>query len=237
MRGEDVRSWQQAAVDRGLSFPTGGADAIFGPETDTNTRLFQRRFGLVVDGIVGPITWAATFAYPALANTTSALAVELGTPDDIDAVTGATRADSAGANRIFVEVHSRSVHPVDPGDVIVTLLFADNATVPPATLPADFATRIRTRDTGPWLAGSGWSFANPGAPYGPIPRPLSASAPQVVEYTVDFATAGIGSKDVLALALVTTAGADDRLTSAETSVLTLIRNERRAAAKRLLLVP
>jgi hypothetical protein len=43
-------------------------------------------------------------------------------------------------------------------------------------------------------------FANPGAPYAPIPRPLAASVPQVVEYLVDFATTGLGSKDVLALA-------------------------------------
>jgi peptidoglycan hydrolase-like protein with peptidoglycan-binding domain len=74
MRGDDVRRWQQAAIDRGMAFPSGGADGIFGPETDTNCRQFQIRFGLLVDGIVGPITWSATFAYPTLANASSALA-------------------------------------------------------------------------------------------------------------------------------------------------------------------
>ena len=237
MRGDDVRAWQRAAIDRGFSFPSAGADGIFGPETDTNCRLFQIRFGLVVDGIVGPITWGATFAYPTLAAATSALAVELATPDDIDAGTGATRADSAGTNRIFVEVHSRSVHPVDPAGVVVALLFADNSAAPLPALPGGYANRIRTRDTTAWLAGSGWSFANPGAPYAPIPRPLSASAPQVAEYLIDFSTLALGSRNLMALALVSTANNDDPLTSAETGVLTLIRNERRAAAKRLLLVP
>jgi hypothetical protein len=80
-------------------------------------------------------------------------------------------------------------------------------------------------------------FANPGAPYGPIPRQLTASAPQVVEYLVDFTTVGIASKELLALALVTTANNDDPLTSVEPAALTLVRNDRRAAAKRLLLVP
>ena len=220
-----------------VQLPSAGADGIFGPETDTNCRLFQIRFGLVVDGIVGPITWGATFAYPTLAAATSALAVELATPDDIDAGTGATRADSAGTNRIFVEVHSRSVHPVDPAGVVVALLFADNSAAPLPALPDGYANRIRTRDTTAWLAGSGWSFANPGAPYAPIPRPLSASAPQVAEYLIDFSTLALGSRNLMALALVSTANNDDPLTSAETAVLTLIRNERRAAAKRLLLVP
>jgi Putative peptidoglycan binding domain len=235
MLGDDVRRWQQGVADRGFALPS-GVDGIFGRESDTVCRMFQARFGLKVDGIVGPITWPATFAYPTLANTTSALAVELGTPDDIDLPTGATRADSAGANRIFVEVHSRSVHPVDPSAVIVTLLFADNTAALPA-LPNGYANRIRNRDTTNWLANSGWVFANPGAPYGPIPRQLTASAPQVVEYLVDFTTVGIASKDLLALALVTTANNDDPLTSVEPAALTLVRNDRRAAAKRLLLVP
>jgi hypothetical protein len=67
--------------------------------------------------------------------------------------------------------------------------------------------------------------------------PLSASAPQVVEYLVDFTGVAIASKDILALALVTTASNDDPLASVEPAALTLVRNDRRAAAKRLLLVP
>ena len=235
MRGADVQAWQQGAADRGSSFSS-GIDGIFGRETDTACRALQARLGLVVDGIVGPITWGATFAYPRLADAISALAVELGTPDDLDPSTGATRTDAAGSNRIFVEVHSRSPLPVDPADVAVLLLLADN-TAPPPDLPAGYAARVRARDTGGWLAGSGWVFARPGAPYAPVPRPLAAATPQVVEYTVDFTTAGLATKDVLALALVSTTTAADPLTAVERSPMTLVRGERRAAVKRLLLVP
>jgi putative peptidoglycan binding protein len=234
LKGDDIRTWQQGVLDRGFAI---GVDGTYGPESDRVCRAFQARFGLVVDGIVGPITWPATFAYPRLVDATSALAVELGTVDDVDPVSGATRADSAGTNRIFVEVHSRSVHPVDPGGIVVCLLFADDAGGVNPALPAGYAARIRSRDTTGWLGGSGWVFANPGAPYAPIPRPLSASTPQVVEYLVDFSAVALPSKTVLALALVSTADGSDPLASAETAPLTLVRNERRTGAKRLLLVP
>lgn len=39
-------------------------DGIFGPVTDSTVRTFQRTHHLVVDGIVGPITWAALGGYP-----------------------------------------------------------------------------------------------------------------------------------------------------------------------------
>ena len=37
----------------------GSADAVFGPATEVGVRAFQGDKGLVVDGIVGPNTWAA----------------------------------------------------------------------------------------------------------------------------------------------------------------------------------
>jgi peptidoglycan hydrolase-like protein with peptidoglycan-binding domain len=33
-------------------------DSIFGPKTRAAVQNFQRTHGLVVDGIVGPLTWA-----------------------------------------------------------------------------------------------------------------------------------------------------------------------------------
>jgi len=44
------------AAGVGLNHPN---DGIFGPQTEADVREFQKRAGLVVDGIVGPKTWAA----------------------------------------------------------------------------------------------------------------------------------------------------------------------------------
>ena len=38
--------------------PTGAVDGVFGPKTQTAVEQFQQQNGLVVDGIVGPRTWA-----------------------------------------------------------------------------------------------------------------------------------------------------------------------------------
>jgi len=48
-----------AAVQRALGMPAGSVDGRFGARTEANVRLFQRRQGLTVDGIVGPQTSAA----------------------------------------------------------------------------------------------------------------------------------------------------------------------------------
>lgn len=55
MRGEDVKMLQEALIKQGYSL---NADGVFGPETDRCVRDFQGRQGLVVDGIVGPVTRA-----------------------------------------------------------------------------------------------------------------------------------------------------------------------------------
>ncbi|SFM85095.1 peptidoglycan-binding protein [Thermodesulforhabdus norvegica] len=54
-RGEDVREVQEALVRLGYSL---SVDGVFGPETDRCVRDFQKSQGLVVDGIVGPVTRA-----------------------------------------------------------------------------------------------------------------------------------------------------------------------------------
>ena len=58
MNGADVGIWQyRMKHTHGYLFLA--ADTWFGANTDFVTRDFQARKGLVVDGIVGPVTWAA----------------------------------------------------------------------------------------------------------------------------------------------------------------------------------
>ncbi len=65
--GDDVKrvqrsivrdGYRSAANDLGLSGAE-DVDGVFGPRTDTAVRRFQLTRGLTVDGIVGPLTWAA----------------------------------------------------------------------------------------------------------------------------------------------------------------------------------
>ena len=57
--GEDVKTWQQGMVDRGFSLD---ADGEYGPISRDACIDLQTSAGLDTDGIVGPLTWAATFA-------------------------------------------------------------------------------------------------------------------------------------------------------------------------------
>lgn len=56
MRGAQVRKLQERLQE--LGFSPGPIDGIFGSKTLAAVLKFQRRAGLVVDGIVGPKTWA-----------------------------------------------------------------------------------------------------------------------------------------------------------------------------------
>ena len=55
--GEDVTYLQQSLTK--LGYNPGPIDGIFGSNTETAVRLFQKAKGLVVDGIVGNNTWTA----------------------------------------------------------------------------------------------------------------------------------------------------------------------------------
>jgi len=57
-RGTWVGVWQGALIAAGFSLHPYGADLHFGRLTAEQTRAYQRIHGLVVDGVVGPKTWA-----------------------------------------------------------------------------------------------------------------------------------------------------------------------------------
>ncbi|MFF3671637.1 peptidoglycan-binding domain-containing protein [Microtetraspora malaysiensis] len=58
-RGDDVRRWQKQAKALGYQLNVDGA---YGPASRAVCRKIQRAAGLGDDGIVGKLTWRATFA-------------------------------------------------------------------------------------------------------------------------------------------------------------------------------
>lgn len=60
-RNSAVMSWQARMRERGWRI---AVDGVFGPETERVCRQFQIEKRLVVDGIVGPMTWAAAWTSP-----------------------------------------------------------------------------------------------------------------------------------------------------------------------------
>jgi peptidoglycan hydrolase-like protein with peptidoglycan-binding domain len=55
MRGADVERWQLILAGAGLLSP-GDVDAVYGPQTEQATRLFQLKLRVASDGVVGPKT-------------------------------------------------------------------------------------------------------------------------------------------------------------------------------------
>ena len=55
--GDDARRWQRFLIGQGLL--SSSADGVFGPVTERATKAFQRRAKIDVDGMVGPMTYAA----------------------------------------------------------------------------------------------------------------------------------------------------------------------------------
>jgi N-acetylmuramoyl-L-alanine amidase len=54
--GQFVREIQQQLIRAGFQLPRFGADGQYGTETEMAVMRFQRKYGLLVDGLVGPIT-------------------------------------------------------------------------------------------------------------------------------------------------------------------------------------
>lgn len=61
LHGDDVRDWQKRMAGRGWSI---AVDGWYGPASAAVCRAFQQEKHLGVDGIVGPVTWAAAWTAP-----------------------------------------------------------------------------------------------------------------------------------------------------------------------------
>jgi peptidoglycan hydrolase-like protein with peptidoglycan-binding domain len=56
-KGDAVKMLQELLISYGYN--PGPADGIFGPQTESALKAMQSDYGLKVDGIAGPVTWAA----------------------------------------------------------------------------------------------------------------------------------------------------------------------------------
>lgn len=59
--GDDVRQAQRRLADRGWNI---AVDGRFGPKTNATVCSYQSEKALVVDGVIGPVTWHALWAAP-----------------------------------------------------------------------------------------------------------------------------------------------------------------------------
>lgn len=172
---------------------------------------------------------------PALGSSADHLDFAINIGDYADSTTDIETADSSGKNRIFVEVHNRSLTPVAGPQVSVLLLLTD-ASAALAALPAGYAARINSGDTSNWLAGTGWQFADPIVPYRPLNSTLDVRTPQVVEFDVDLSTLAlpIGHDHVCAAAFVTTG--TDKVTATATDIGSAVMQDKHIAWRNLHLV-
>ena len=142
-------------------------------------------------------------------------------------------ANVKGLNQIFVQIHNRGLTPVSPNEAKVLMLVANgDSTIPP--LPAGFASRITAADSGKWLAPSAWKFATPEAAYRAFSGELSARAPQIVEFKVNFKSLELVGPHAYVAVFVT--ALKDPLTSNEVNLDRLTQASRHVAYRRLKLV-
>ena len=77
--GADVKELQKKLIELGYSCGVSGADGDFGDATLAAVKLFQKKNGLAVDGIVGTQTWKALNSKNAVKNTTVEQTTDTGT--------------------------------------------------------------------------------------------------------------------------------------------------------------
>jgi hypothetical protein len=161
--------------------------------------------------------------------------------DYVQLSTDIETADVSGPDRIFVEVHNRSVNPVAASNVRVLLMVADaSAGLPPLPSPImGWASHINRGDVNPaWLAGSQWQFVDPSNPYRTPTGPVDVRTPQVVEYQFDFSSLGLspGHDHVCLAAFVTTVDATDQITATNVDLNTVTMTDKHVAHRNTHLV-
>lgn len=157
--------------------------------------------------------------------------------DYIDSVARIETGDVSGTDRIFVEVHNRSLNSVPAAQVRVLLLVADASAGLPA-LPPNYASHVNAGDaSAAWLTGSGWRFVDPASPYRTLVRDLDVRTPQVVEYQLDFSTLGLPSThDHVCLAAFIT-NPSDQITSTNTNLDQVTMADKHIVHRNVHLVP
>lgn len=156
--------------------------------------------------------------------------------------TGNAETTDPTTNRIFVQVHNRSLTSIPSGDVRTLLLITDAALGLPA-LPSGYAAHILAADNpnrpSGWLAGSQWWAGDATTPYRVTSGELSARLSRVVDFNVDLTPLALPATHlhVCAAAFATTISATDQLVSTESSLDTLTMRDRHAAHRNLHVVP
>lgn len=172
---------------------------------------------------------------PPLASPVDYLDFAVNIGDYVDSTQHVETADVSGLDRIFVEVHNRSLNALPAAQVRVLLLVADASAGLPA-LPSGYAAQINAGNTSPTWVGNSWHFVDPATPYRTLVRDLDVRTPQVVEYQFDYSTLGLvaGHDHVCLAAFVTAPG--DPLTSTTTSLDQLTMSDKHVAHRNTHLV-